>query len=406
MGDRRAVVIGAGITGILSARELLLSGWDVVVLDAAHVGAGSSSRTAAGIRQQFSTPGTVRGMRYCVDFYTRFSEETESGESPIVQNGYLFLQADDAAMEAARARVAMQQSVGLKEVEALDADALRARFPWVSDELAGATWCPTDGFLRPHVVYSDGAARVRSLGGELRQRSPVTGARVEGGRITTVTTPLGEVGGDLFIDCTNAWTARVGALLGASPLEVAPLKRYLWFVARGDAMSGPTLSSMPLTIAPSGAYCRPENGDTMLMGKKHKTEADSDFTYDDQDFVQPDFSHRAGIDAAPFSLWMELAEAIPDLADFAGVNATTAGYYATTPDHNPFLGFDARRPNLIRAVGFSGHGAMLGPFTARVVQALADAGTNLDEVLIDGEPVELGTFALGRTYDHSEAMVI
>ena len=36
MGDRRAVVIGAGITGILSARELLLSGWDVVVLDAAH----------------------------------------------------------------------------------------------------------------------------------------------------------------------------------------------------------------------------------------------------------------------------------------------------------------------------------------------------------------------------------
>jgi glycine/D-amino acid oxidase-like deaminating enzyme len=51
MVDRKAVVIGAGISGELVARELLRAGWQVEVLEARHVGAGSSSRTAAGIRQ-------------------------------------------------------------------------------------------------------------------------------------------------------------------------------------------------------------------------------------------------------------------------------------------------------------------------------------------------------------------
>ena len=55
--------------------------------------------------------------------------------------------------------------------------------------------------------------------------------------------------------------------------------------------------------------------------------------------------------------------------EFGGVQATTAGFYAVTPDHNPFLDVDPAVPNLIRLVGFSGHGAMFGPFTAAVARA-------------------------------------
>lgn len=46
--SRRAVVIGGGITGTLTGVGLRDAGWDVVLLEGAHVGAGSSSRTAAG----------------------------------------------------------------------------------------------------------------------------------------------------------------------------------------------------------------------------------------------------------------------------------------------------------------------------------------------------------------------
>src|SRR5690606_34212322 len=109
-----------------------------------------------------------------------------------------------------------------------------------------------------------------------------------------------------------------------------------------------------------------------------------------------DFGHDAGIDAAPFAHWAALAEAVPAIGEFAGITATTAGYYATTPDHNPFLGFDRQLPNLLRLVGFSGHGAMFGPFTARVAAALADAGHDLPAIGVDGEQISLGAFAIGR----------
>src|SRR5687768_10233900 len=102
MADRSAVCIGGGITGVLTERQLLLAGWDVTVLEGRHVGAGSSSRTAAGIRQQFSTPGTVAGMRYAVAFYRAFQDEVEDHTSPIVQNGYLFLYDDPERWASAR----------------------------------------------------------------------------------------------------------------------------------------------------------------------------------------------------------------------------------------------------------------------------------------------------------------
>ncbi|HND32192.1 MAG TPA: FAD-dependent oxidoreductase, partial [Myxococcota bacterium] len=125
------VIIGAGITGSLLAWRLAKRGCTVTILEGQHVGAGSSSRTAAGIRQQFSTPATVRGMRFSVDFYRNFPKLVGGTETPIVQNGYLFLYDREESWGAAQRRVHMQQAAGLREVQALPVEALHAQFPWV-----------------------------------------------------------------------------------------------------------------------------------------------------------------------------------------------------------------------------------------------------------------------------------
>ena len=103
---------------------------------------------------------------------------------------------------------------------------------------------------------------------------------------------------------------------------------------------------------------------------------------------------------------MELAGVIPALAEFEGVTASTAGFYGTTPDHNPFIDFDPKRTNLIRAVGFSGHGAMMGPFTAAAVAALCDAAQPIERVSLPTGTVSMAPFALNRAFDHAETMVI
>ena len=405
--DRNAVIVGAGITGALTAHRLARAGWRVTVLEARHVGAGSSSRTAAGIRQQFSTPETVVGMRYSVQTYLRFREEVGGETVPIVQNGYLFLQGTEEEWAFAQRRVAVQRRAGLAEVEALPVEALVERFPWVDRHaVLGGTWCPTDGFLRPETVYNEAIAAARRLGVEVVQQAPVTGARHAGGRLVEVLTPRGAFAADLFVDATNAWSPRLGALLGGVALPIAPRKRYLWMCERGGSLSAAELAAMPLTIAPSGAYCRPENGESMLMGWAHDAPDEPGFTDEDQDRIEPAFWHRGGTETAGYETWASLAEVIPALGEFAGLTATTCGYYGVTPDHNPFLGYDPQVPNLLRLAGFSGHGAMFGPFTALIAEALAEAGRDVASVRALDIDCPTGAFRIGRELHHGEHMVI
>lgn len=407
MANRQAVIAGAGITGVLVARELLQRGWRVTLLEAKHVGAGSSSRSAAGIRQQFSTAETITGMRYSVAYYRQMANETSDGQSPIKQNGYLFLHDDETAWVGAKKNVVFQHECGLAEVEALEHADLIARFPWLQPEaVVGGTYCPTDGFLFPHVIYAEGARLFTEAGGTLLQNAPVQGCKRSAGRLTAFTTPHGDVAGDLFIDCTNAWTNRLARRLEATPLDVDPLKRYLWFLERGDAMPEDAFMQMPLTVAPSGLYFRPENPSSLMMGKKHDTVPEPGFSFDDQDIIEATHAHQSGTDAVPFEQWFALSELVPAAGEFEGISATTAGYYATTPDHNPFLGYDPRIGNLMRLVGFSGHGAMLGPFTAACAAELAETGRDVDDVPILGHRVSMDAFKIGRTYRHAETMVI
>lgn len=402
----RVVVIGGGITGVLSAVRLARAGFEVVLVEAHHIGAGSSSRTAAGIRQQFSTPETVLGMRYAVDVYRRFPEEVGGLISPIVENGYLFLL--EGGLEAARSRVAMQKAQGLAEVELLTADETVERFSFVDGStIVGATWCPSDGFLRPEVVYGEAAASARAYGVDIRQQAPVTDVRVQGDRIVSVRAGDSWVSGDVFVDATNAWSPRLAQVLGAEVLPVSPVRRYLWFIGRGGDMAAETLVRMPMVVTPAGAYCHPENAETLMTGWAHDAAPEPEFAFEDQDRIEPAFHHKAGVDGRAVDTWMTLSHYLPAVGEFKGIHATTCGMYAVTPDHNPFLSYDRARTNLIRAVGFSGHGAMFGPFSALTVHALVEAGRNVDSVHVLGREANVSAFRTGRSFHgHTEALVI
>lgn len=419
---RHVVIIGAGITGAFAAHHLLKAGVRVTVLEAREKGAGSSSRSAACLRQQFSTPATVQAMVYSVAAYRRFAEDfgcAGADGDVLVQNGYLFLydrpEATDSPeshagrWQQAQETVSMQRDYGLSDVEILNPTEIGERFPHIrTDDLVGATFCPSDGFLRADMVYQEGFRRVLELGGVLRQNEAVTGGIYDSsGRLCAVETGTGErVEADIFINATNAWAPRVSTSLGGSDLPINPIKRYLYFIERGPSITGDQLLSWPMTITSSRAYCRPENSQQLLAGWAHAAEAEPGFDWEDQDHIEPGFFHRSGLDNYGYQLWLQLAEALSVVGEFAGLAATTSGFYAVTPDHNPLIGFDPLQPNLLQVAGFSGHGAMMGPFSGAVAAAMALAGETLDQLSLEGVPIDLRHLVVGRGFATGEGLVI
>jgi sarcosine oxidase subunit beta len=390
----RVVVIGGGASGALISARLAEHGWDVVLLEKAALGNGSSGRSAACIRAQWSVAETVMGMAYSEWFYAHFHDllHTPSDDRPwiIRQNGYLFLyetpeyaapawepsrrRAAASAWQTAQAQVRMQRDLGL-DVTLLAPEEVQRRWPHIQAEgLIGATWGQQDGFLNHDLIYRRGAARARELGAEIRQQVEVIGAETRGGRIVAVQTTAGTVAGDWFINATNAWAPRLSHRLGGMELPIAPLKRFLYFLKpTRPIMSAAAWETLPMTIygvGPGrGAHTRPD-GASLLIGWSHDADPESDFTDADQDAIPPDFQHAHGIENYGYAALAEVDRFAPTLANCGGLHATTCGYYGMTPDGSPLIGPDPHLHNLIHAAGFSGHGLMHAPITALLVAAI------------------------------------
>jgi sarcosine oxidase subunit beta len=432
----RVVLIGGGVTAALTAVRLAERGFAVTVVEKAAVGNGSSSRSAAGIRAQFSTEETIVGMMYSEWWYDHFHECLKTppqGRQPVIrQNGYLFLyehpehsippwgahrrREATIAWQRAQETAARQQRLGLP-VEVLDGEEVGRRWPhMLAERLIGATWCPTDGFLFPAVIYGEGFRRAQELGATLLQHTEVTGARLHGGRIAALETTRGALEADWFVNCTNAWAPRTSRRIGGMPLPISPIKRYLYFLKpERPVMSVASWEQLPMTIcgmgAGRGAHFRPE-GPNLLLAWGHPADPEPDFADEDQDRIAPRFSHKEGVDNYGYAILQELDWFTPTIANCGGLFATTGGYYGVTPDANPLIGVDANQPNLVHAAGFSGHGVMHAPITALLVEAILcgdarDGRVRLPVPFAD-HTIDLAAFDPARDFSRSalEAAVL
>jgi glycine/D-amino acid oxidase-like deaminating enzyme len=430
------VIIGGGATGALVAVALAEHGLRVTVLEKAKIGNGSSSRSAAGIRAQFSTEETVVGMQYSEWWYTQFHEilktPPDSRQPVMQQNGYLFLFEDAEqtapawkpgmrsavanAWKQAQANVVMQQRVGLP-VEILTPQAVHERWPHIEpDRLVGATWCPTDGFLYPQMIYMEGFRRAQELGAQLLQDTEVIGATIRGGRIVALETTKGLVEADWFVNATNAWAPRLSRCIGGMPLPISPLKRYHYFLKPASPiMNREAWLHLPMTIysmgVGRGAHSRPEN-ELLMLAWAHETLPEPDFSDADQDRIDPPFRHDNGIDNYGYAILAQVEEFSPLLANSGGLIATSCGFYGTTPDALPLIGFDTQQQNLLHVCGFSGHGLMHAPISALLVTALLTGNTGQGRVRLPPPfthaTIDLTAFSPGRIFDrsHKETLVL
>lgn len=344
------VVIGGGVIGLSTAYHLASAGVrDVVLVDQAEFGSGSTCKAAGGVRAQFSDPVNIELGHRSLDVFERFKELFRQ-EIDLHQVGYLFLLDDPAHVAAFEANVALQNDLGV-DTRMIDVAEAKRLSPLIeTDGLLAAAWGPRDGHCTPESVVLGYAGAARRAGARLFRGVEVTGIDREADQIRAVHTTAGLIRTDTVVCAAGAYSGQVGELAGVH-LPVEPIRRQI--ITTGPA---PDLDDeVPFTIDFNTSLYFHREGPGLLVGM-----SDPDET--------PGFKLNRGEEWLP-----RLAQAIerraPGIGDY-GIAGGWAGLYELTPDHNGLVGEAEGVSRFLYATGFSGHGFLMGPAIGEVMRDL------------------------------------
>lgn len=376
-------VVGAGIVGAAVAWSLARRGARVTVFErAAAPATGSSGRSAAGLRHQFSLRANVRFSKYGAERFAAFPDEV-GADAGFRRVGYLFLVPPGEEARWARDR-AMQAEEGVR-VERWGVDELASRAPYVAPAgLAEASFGPEDGVLDPHAATLGYLQAARALGAEVRLDCPVVGLERRGGG-WVVRHAGGALGVDHVVNAAGPQAGALAALAGAR-LPVVASRRDVFVTAPLAGLPFPT----PLVIdVATGVWWRSE-GERVLLGRSNPSEPPGE---------------REGVDWAWFETTLEAALPRFPFLERARLDrrASWWGWYEVTPDHLPAIGEARDAPGLWHAAGFSGHGVQHAPATGAAVAAALTG----DDAGFDLTPFDPGRFdEAGHRADAAEARVV
>jgi len=352
--------------GLFTAWECGIRGeTDIVILEKrSFLGAGSTQKSAGGVRAQFTTAANVGLSKYSQDFYRRRFAAEINPYFKYSQNGYLFFARSAEKLRALDVAMALQRKQGVEAVRRLSPEQVREILPDLNiDDVLGANYSPEDGFVDPGDIVNGLDTSCRRLGIRIFTDTEVLAVESEGDFSHRVVTGQGTIRTEKVLFATGAWSGEFLRRCGVE-IPVEPYRRSLYI--SGPLPWFPKTAPFTFDIV-TGTHFRPESAGILFL----KINPDEPASFNEE----PDWD------------WLE--NIIPDLIhvmprlEEAEVIDAWAGLYAMTPDHSAILGPLPGRKGRFVATGFSGHGLMHAPAV----------GCSMAELLLDGKTSTLDVSA-------------
>lgn len=188
------IIIGGGVVGCAAAYYLAKAGnSNVIVLESTgSIGHGGSSRNGGGVRQSGrdvrELPYAMYGIKH---LWPTLSEEL-GVDVEYTQKGNLRLGKTEEHLKKLQTLASNAQSVGL-DVRMVDAKEVKEICPYLSDDIIGASWCPTDGHANPLTTTLGFYKRALEMGVRFYTKAEVKELRKVKGKVRKVVLSDGEV---------------------------------------------------------------------------------------------------------------------------------------------------------------------------------------------------------------------
>lgn len=342
----RVVVIGGGINGLLTARELAGAGVDVVLLEQGEIGR-EASWAGGGIvsplypwRYPPAVTALASRAQQAYPVLTAALLDETGIDAELERCGLLFIDAPD--VRDARAWAAQQQV----PVEVLEHAVLHTRWSGLAADAGTGLFMPTLANVRnPRLLKALLSSLRASPRVHLREQAEVMAIQPARGGVASAVLASGEVvSGDAVVVCGGAWSGRLLAMVGVT-LPVRPVRgqMQLYRLAPG---------SLPSMIMRGGHYLIPRRDGHVLCGSTlEEAGFDKSTTAQAHDILR----------AAALKLWPALAEA-PLVRQWAGLRPGS-------PNGIPFIGPVPGQDGVWVNAGQFRNGLVLAPASA---QLLAD----------------------------------
>lgn len=371
------IIIGGGVVGCATAYYLAKKGVkNVCVLEAdKSIGHGGSSRNGGGVRQSGRDIRELPYAMYAIqNMWPTLSEEL-GVDVEYYQKGNLRLGKTEAHMKKLNQLASNAQSVGL-DVRMIDGKEVKEICPYLSDEIIGASWCPTDGHANPMMTTLAYYKRSVELGVRYFTDAKVKELKKVKGKLRKVVLESGEVfEADTVILAAGYESRYIARTVGID----IPMTRY--FEEALVTEMQPHMFDIMLGTADADFYGHQAKHGSFVFGSESGLEEATDMC--PTELKTNALTLSAGCRA--------IMGYIPLLKD-AKIVRSWGGWLDLCYDGVPVISHVDEVPGLILACAFTGHGFGTAPSVGLMLAQMVLG----EETVVDISPLRYDRFKSTR----------
>ena len=359
------IIIGGGVVGCAAAYYLAKAGHsNVIVLEATKsIGHGGSSRNGGGVRQSGRDVRELPYAMYGIKHLWPTLSEALGVDVEYTQKGNLRLGKTEAHLKKLKTLADNAQSVGL-DVRMVDAKEVQEICPYLSKDIIGASWCPTDGHANPLTTTLGYYKRALEMGVRFYTDAPVTKLRKIRGKVRQVVIKDGTVLEAEQIILAAGYESRyIARTIGVD----IPMTRLIDACLVTEMQ--PKMFDIMLGTAGADFYGHQSHHGSFVFGSDSGYEEVTDMD-DPSKLVTNSLTLSASCRA--------IMDYVPALKD-AKVVRSWCGWLDDAFDGVPFISKVEEAPGLILACGFTGHGFGTAPAVGLMLSQMV-AG---EETIVD-----------------------